>query len=414
MAIDRVNFFVQFESATAGHENQLTRALLVVLRYSPIALQVWLDLVKCERPLHSLSKPEFKTQSAMILHPDDIVTDGEQIQGISVWLAPDAPTNINTQIVSSDRQQILDGVITFGTDLVIVIESKVTWGEVTHQPHQINLNGCPVKFDPSPQPVSWQALLAAFGGLVEHDLVSGAERLVMTDFFEIVADHFPHLGAYSTLAQCGGHKFRLERRLDNIIKEAVGTDSGKGLGWRNLVGTEKIAMAWLGIGDSETEEVSLHMYPADTLGQARVFYGEPASVDAVLGLRSDGWDISPNFHWGFTAGGYAWTKTPLPVDDYCAYWIERIGTTGEVSRTDWNNYWFRLETDLIVEPAGREEFDKEFTQTNRSKANPRPGLRCVYAWPMERARVLDNRGKLIGEVRDRINQMLAALNGRLH
>ena len=41
---DRLNFFEPWERA-ANHENQLTRALLVLLRYCPIAHQAWLSLV---------------------------------------------------------------------------------------------------------------------------------------------------------------------------------------------------------------------------------------------------------------------------------------------------------------------------------------------------------------------------------
>ena len=39
---DPLNFFQPFERLRANHENQLTRALLVVLRLSPIAHECWL------------------------------------------------------------------------------------------------------------------------------------------------------------------------------------------------------------------------------------------------------------------------------------------------------------------------------------------------------------------------------------
>ncbi len=35
---EHLNFFIPYENAPAGHENQLTRALLVVLRYSPMEI----------------------------------------------------------------------------------------------------------------------------------------------------------------------------------------------------------------------------------------------------------------------------------------------------------------------------------------------------------------------------------------
>ena len=102
MTLSRVNFLVPFESAPAGHENQLTRALLVVLRYSPMAHQAWLGLVAPEQRLHDLSKAEFATQRQRVLGTETDLPDVEAVPGISVWLAPDAAP-VNAAIEPSDR-----------------------------------------------------------------------------------------------------------------------------------------------------------------------------------------------------------------------------------------------------------------------------------------------------------------------
>ena len=122
--------------------------------------------------------------------------------------------------------------------------------------------------------MAWQQLLGVLSDLVERDLVSGAERLLISDFFELVEEHFSHIGPYSTLARCGNQRFRIERRLDNVQGKVVGIDRGKALGWRELAGTPTIAMAWLGLAN-DNSTVRLHMHPADTLGQSRAFYGDP-------------------------------------------------------------------------------------------------------------------------------------------
>jgi hypothetical protein len=205
--------------------------------------------------------------------------------------------------------------------------------------------------------VQWQDVLAMLSDLVERELVCGAERLMIGDFLDLVEEYFPQIGPYSTLARCGTHRFRVERRLDIVQGLAVGVDEGKAQGWRDIAGTPKIFMAELAFA-SDNASVSLRMYSADTLGQARAFYGDPASVDSVLALRSDGWRVEPNFHWGFMATGYAWTKTPLTVDEYCAYWVERISGTRELARPDWDSYWAMLVTDRIVESSGKEAFDR--------------------------------------------------------
>lgn len=339
-----------------------------------MAHQAWLHLVAPGKHLHSLSKAEFAVQRQRVLGIDSDVPEGEAVLGISVWLAPDA-VPISTPIGTSDRQQVLDGIVTYGTDLVVVIENKVAWGGVTEQPHRINLHGSPVVFEEKPRSVKWQHLLEVLSDLVECDLVFGAERLLISDFFDLVEEHFPLIGPYSTLARCGDKRFRVERRLDTILGEVVGTDVGKAKGARDLSGTAKIAMAWLGFtGD----KVCLRMYPGDTLTQSRALYGDRSGLNAILALQSDGWHVEPNFHWGFMATGYAWAKTPLQVEKYCDYWADEIGVTRELSRPEWETYWAELESAQIIEAVGKKAFDAEFTRSQRQKAHPRPGLFCEY------------------------------------
>jgi hypothetical protein len=322
-------------------------------------------------------------------------------------LAPDA-AKITTPMEASDRLQVLDAIVSYGSELVVVIENKISWCGHTHQPHWINLHGAPVKFEEQPRSVQWQAVLAMLSDLIERDLVSGAERLVIGDFLDLVEEYFPHIGPYSTLARCGNNPFRVARRLDAVQGLVVGVAEGKAQGWRDIAGTAKIFMAWLGFA-SENATVNLRMYPADTLGQARAFYGDPASVNAVLALRSEGWRVEPNFHWGFMAGGYAWSKTHLPVGEYCAYWVECIADTRELARSDWDSYWAKLEAARIVDSSAKEAFDREFTASQRQKAHPRPGLFCEYSWTLPEAARMDDREMLVEAVRDRINQMLIAL-----
>lgn len=407
MTLSHLNFFVPFERAPAWHENQLTRALLVVLRNSPMAHQTWLRLVAPELNLQELSKAEFVTQRQRVLGHDTQIPDGEAIRGISVWLAPDASL-VTSPVESSDRQQILDGIITYGNDLVVVIENKVAWGGVTEQPHQLNLHGSPVTFASEPVPIAWQQLLGAFSALVERELVTGAERWIISDFLDFVEENFPNIGPYSTLAQCGEQRFRVERRLDTIIGKVIGIEDGKTLGWRDLAESPMLPMVWLGFSKHESA-VHLQAYPADTLGQARAFYGDASAVKAVLALQSEGWHVEPNFHWGFMAKGLAGATTPLPVKDYCAYWLKEIGTTREIARAEWEEYWATLEADKIVDTAGKDKFDTEFTRSKREKAHPRPGLLCEYKWPLAAAQRIDSQKRFVEDVRARLNSLLTAL-----
>ncbi len=404
----RLNCFSPYEKSVAWHENQLTRALLVVLRHSPICHQAWLDLIDSERKLYDLPRAEFATQRQRILRDDPAVPEGDAVPGISVWLTPGAP-EVQQAVQSSDRQQILDGIVTYGGALVVVIENKITTAGVTEQPSHLNLHGAPVLFEKTSRSVTWQRLLGVLSDLMERELISGPERLLVGDFLEFVEQNFPAIGPYSTLRRCGDNRFRLQRRLDSIQGKALRTEVGKSEGWRDTAGTKKIFMAWLGLSTDESH-VCLRMFPGDTLGQSREFYGDAASVADVLALRGDNWSIEPNFHWGFMATGYAWTKTPLPVDQYCEYWVREMPRTREINRSDWEAYWKTLEAAKIVDPSEKAKFDAEFSNTQRQKAHPRPGLGCEYRWLLKEAKAIDDLGdKFIETVRGRVNQLLVAL-----
>ena len=205
---DRLNFFEPWESP-ARHENQLTRALLVVLRYCPIAHQAWLSLIDAaarspvdpEFPklrLHSLDLPIFDTQRAHILR-DELQRDtgesqrgmNERMRGISVLCAADASSRVSGAIVESDRGQVLDGIIRYGDELVIVLKSEPTSLPDDSQARNINLYGQPIN-QTAVRPIFWRDVLDNFIDLADQkrSLVSGAEREILNDFLALVAENF--------------------------------------------------------------------------------------------------------------------------------------------------------------------------------------------------------------------------------
>lgn len=410
---NHLNFFYPFERSASWHENQLTRAFLVVLRYSPMAHHAWLRMVSPTQELHKLAQATFATQRQKMYEAGVVLCDGEAIPGISVLLAPDA-SRIETvikesdRVAPSDRGQILDGIITYDTNLVVVIENKIWPGEATDQPNRINLHGLPVVFAEGVRRVNWQDVLETLFDLVERKLVAGAEQLMLLDFFDFVESGFPQINPYSSLARCGEHRDRIQRRLDTVIGEVVHGVIIRDSGWVEIDGAGKTEMAQLVLSD-DGSTIDLRIYPADILSQARQFYADPGSVHAVLALREHDWRISPNYHWGFMASGLAWMESPCSTEDYCNYWVGTIHTLRQVGHLQWDAFWAELVTNQIVEPADRLQFDATFTNTGRQNAQPRPGISCEYSWTLAKAVTLDTQRDLVESVRDQLNEILAAL-----
>ena len=52
-----------------------------------------------------------------------------------------------TPVKASSRTQILDAIVEYCQDLLVVVENKITFGVVTKQPNAINTYGANVRFD---------------------------------------------------------------------------------------------------------------------------------------------------------------------------------------------------------------------------------------------------------------------------
>jgi hypothetical protein len=147
---DSLNFFDPNKDIPAHHENQLTRAFLVVLRISPAAHQVWLSLAAPKHKRYELPRPRFDTQRWQMFEQAPEVA--EAIEGISVLQAADLQT-IDGPVQPTDRRQVLDGIVRYGDELLIVIETKKDGPVTTRQAQELNVHGAHVRFDGKVKPL---------------------------------------------------------------------------------------------------------------------------------------------------------------------------------------------------------------------------------------------------------------------
>ncbi len=407
MESDALNFFRPFARLEPSHENQLTRALLVVLRFSPMAHAAWLRLVARDSDLSRLPLATFQTQTRAVRQAGD---EDEPADLVSVFLTPEAPLTGAGIVTESDRGQVLDAVIDYGGELLVVVENKVAEDD-DRQARELNVTGARVRLSDGQEAVVvlWRDLLEAFIALRERNLVSGAEAGVLDDFLLYTEDCFPALGPFRTLSLARGNWFRQSRRLRQLLGEAVGLDAVidvYGPYIKTPAGEAVGAKTYLRMTDDGVD-VELALYPADTLSQARAFYTRPALTSSLATLRNQGgWHVRPNFHFGHMQRGFCWTTTSRDVDEYVELWTQDIASAGAVARNDWDEYWAWLETELIAAPQDRPEFDRNFTNTQRQTASPRPGVSLSRRWPLAEAEALDARGALHAQVRDALDAAL--------
>ncbi|NEX60234.1 hypothetical protein [Noviherbaspirillum galbum] len=410
-----LNVFHTDHSLAGHHENQLTRGLLIVLRYSPLAHATWWRLVDQNACVESLPAARFRTQQARLISQlrEESRADIPPIRGISVLLTPD-PRQSEVAVKATDRSQILDGIIQYGDELVVAIENKIVPGGGLRQATSINTGGVEVDFDKHVRTVAWQELLEALADLSVRGLVSGCEQQLIDDFLEFAEHYFPQVGPYSTLRRAERSRARLERRLDSVLALALGVEemTRQELGSRHLPALPKgqqrsVEMAFLKL-DRAGKRVLLILYPGDTLSQARVLYQRADAVRGLLNLP--GWTVRTNFHWGHLTSGLCWSHGDINPATYIDYWIARIAKVKMLPRSKWDEHWAALENLHIVAPEDRPEFDRRFTSKPKIlKAGMRPGLVCEYVWTFDEAMRLDDEGHFVTAVRDTVSAFLHQL-----
>ncbi len=405
MERDPLNFFSPFEHLPPNHENQLTRALLVVLGLSPMAHAAWLRLAAPDRELQRLPVATFATQRGALPPADD---EDEPTDLVSVFLAPERPLP-GGEVETSARVQVLDAIIDYGGELLVVVENKIVGADDLHA-RKLNVTGARVRIAEGQQAivVLWPDVLEVFIALRERELVAGAEAGVLDYFLTYIEDHFPTLGPYRTLALCAGNPFRQRRRLRQILGEAVHGEA--------TIKSERVRVATPAgavIGrdaylDADSAGITLSLYLADTLTQAKKFYKQPDAIDRLSKLRDQGWAAKPNFHFGHFERGYCWTCNRINMDRYLGIWTERITDAHMVPEEQWKTYWDWLEEEQIACPEDKPEFNRHFVDTRRTTATPRPGISLHRCWTLAEAVTLDSRAALAGEVLTALNTALTA------
>ena len=419
---DPLNFFEPYEGLPPSHENQLTRAFLVVLKLVPIAHSVWLRMVSDSRnggaePLASLERlpaASFQTQTATIgatPPPESDHRDETSVyRAVSVLQAGDLTPDDGQPAGRSERRAVFDGVIRYGDDLALVVESKLARTVDERQAREITIGETAWRVDPIRSRLQWRDIIGAWRDLLAHDLVAGAERAVLEDFMWLVQRHFPRLQPFSELGVCRGNDYLVRLRCKAILDDLAGTPAELRPSGAVLLfgGAHVVRLAELGSADAESV-VRIRMWPGDTLDQAKALYADTGAIDRLLVLREVGWTITPNFHFGHMAKGFTWTTGDISLEKYVEYWLVHIGSAGQVRRERWDDYFAELIELGIASHDDREAFDRDFSLTKRESATPRPGLRVERYWPFDTAAQLDQTRRFTREVRDAINTVLHAL-----
>jgi hypothetical protein len=420
--VDRhLNVFLPYERPP-HHEDQLTRAAMIVMRAVPLARDALLARVGA-LPSARLPEPELDMQTRDVLKPlAASAADGLSLgELISVFLSPDVGLDLSAaQIGERTREQRLDGVLRFGGDLVVVIESKVVGEAISDQARQLRLRGVTVDCS---QVIGrgWHELLEDCLALLERGLLAPAERVLMEDLIALTEEHFPRLLPFTTLGRAGEHGLRRQRRLMAVLREATGLEEveaerrqpGAAVMLDTAIGTKTTQRISL---QQDAETLALITWPAELKPQATALY-RPGRVQQLLDfLAADPgkWQARPNVHLAFRNSSPAqrlYLHCHLDTTAYIRGWsgpdLGHVGAHHQDRVRD--DLWPWLRKRQYAGPEDDEQLDAFLTHLGNREAHLRPGIELRHEWPWAQAVDLDERGSLASHVRTAVTDLLIAL-----
>lgn len=415
-----LNVFVPYERPPS-HEDQLTRAAMIVVKAVPLARDALLARVGMP-PSARLPEASFDMQTghvaARIESHDEATSSLREL--ISVFLSPDEGLDLSdASIEERERGQRLDGVIRFADEAVVVIESKVVGEAPSVQAQELRLEG--VEVDRSRVvALGWHDLLEDWWSLLERDLLGPAERSLMEDLVAFGEEHFPHLLPFTTLLRAGDHELRRQRRLMAVLRNATGIDDLRG---SSFFGALLMLDATVGatstqrlVLERQADRLVLATWPAELKAQSEALY-LTGRVDGLRQLAAtEAWEVTPNLYLAYrgarTAAQRLYPKGTLGTDEYITRWTgDHFSWVGGHSYDEVRTrLWPWLREHGYASEEDDDRLDAFLEGLGRRDAHLRPGVAISRSWRWTEAEELDERGELAAEVRKAVIELLTALD----
>ena len=408
-----MNAFAPYERKAPTHEDQLTRAFLIVLKASPLAHQAWLRLVDRAHlrnkgggvpALHDLPAVDVDTQTGRV--PDGIARLVSVLQTDERYFA-------EVDLKPSDRRQVLDGLVTYAPELAIAIENKPFAGNVWEG--QLNVNTpADTKHDPRAACVRWADIVQAWNRLLDNGALNVAEAVLVSDFLDLVEEYFELLAPYSKVRSCGTSWPRLERRCRRLLEVVAGGEHvrrHRGWGWYIQLDDGQPATQ-IGLAPAQTEAglvLRLEVDPGDTVNQARILFRD-VDLAAIEGLTASGWTLHSNLHFAYRASNLMWTRPRPPLSEYWSYWTgSGAAWFRQVKREQFAELIDALADAGLVNDDDRAEFKETVTDTNRNTVNVCPGITLRQDVSLDEAARLEDSNALLESIKTWVQQAANAL-----
>jgi len=424
--MNHLNYFEPFQSKKAGEEDQLTRAFLVVLRHSRSSLVLFYDLVreKCRQTATEYGiAVDLPAPSSLEWNECQLATQKGTMEGfitsttISVLLTDEKVPDV-IDVHSSSRGARYDGLIGISNQVTLVVENKPrNWG-VWNEQLSPNLEGHTedTKVVEVAAIIEWRSVIRMLENLSQSPILGGAEKTLISDFMDFVAEYFPYLTPFDRLDLCRSREMVTKRVLSLLRTITVSEDEIVSVKWwEPSVRTNLDAVKYVFVEipeDYDRSHLRLSIYPGDTIAQARSFYGNVRSFEPIQALMDKGWECRTNFHLAFMSTNLTDMYTPRNrIGQYFDYWSRNIARIQKIGLGDLRVLLEELEKEKLVvnDESTRKKLGDEIFNTRRQWINVCPGF-CIWRdFPFKKLIDLDRKEELAFMLAGRIREVLAML-----
>lgn len=397
-----VNIFSPFNSRPEGHEDRLSWAFLIALKYEPSLQELFRSIVVSRIPREWLPSSPVWDSAVVQTQTSNVGTRGTHIVSV---LISDASLRRAVGVAPLDRVARYDGVVEYADGLTVVIENKPDHRNARDEQFSPSAR----TLDSETQVVFGELVTLTWADLLERMLVfagsntaSFAGRQLVRDFLENVRRTYPTLSPFRTFAICGGQEEALARRCDGLLAELaerLGLEIGQKPGKPNYVYrpgkiAQEVHISAEGGGQGETWRLRLSLWPGDTTDQARRFF-QSVNWPQFTALEEDGWSIIPNLHFSFMSSQLVWASSTWPIERFYQHFKD-VGHFGQRRAdadalrpllTEWLSEGLITKNDLTA-------LERHFLETRRTHINIIPGFHIYREWAAQTVIDAERTGEL--------------------
>ena len=410
--LSHLNIFNAY-SAGIKHENNLTRAFLLVLKNNPFIFQRFISYIErnyLASNVESLKDSEdvvFLTQVTGDLseHSCDI--------NIPLLITEEKVENIpHPENIETEGYTVPDGLISVKPNLAISIEvkkhSNVKWKQVyghldVLDPHRKKRQAINI---------TWKEIVSLLNDSINlyqkiygHEgSFPGAEANIIDDFIKYITIYHPNLTPYDSLEECRGNELAYNKYLSALLQQLdIGQFSEKNdifIYIENEEVRKWVERFYLKMSE-DLQYIHLDFYPGDTTSQAYNLYNN-LQFNHLKNIVMEGWEVTPKLHFAYIGTQLVFAETDISWKDYISYWINNKEKIKQYKENEFEKLYQELMDANLISESDKLNLVEKFTDTKREHINLSPGFKLSYRLSVKQAMDLEKEDRLLSYLKKKV------------